>query len=139
MKLVGMRSLWLTVSVLLWCALALSLAALARYGLVEAGPLAAYCDGGGQGWRCSVRSGVIQVFILGRLGWTALGLAALAWVLSSRWLAALAIFAACAGLVLYSAELSAPAALLAALVFAPTARLSSGANGASAKQASKAT
>jgi hypothetical protein len=103
----------------LWCALALGLAALARYGLVEAGPVTAHCDAGGAGWRCTLRSAVIQAFILQRLGWTALGLAVLAWCISSRSLAAIGLFAACSGLVLYSAELCAPAALLSALVLVP--------------------
>jgi hypothetical protein len=132
------RPLWQGVALGLWCALALGLAALARHGLVEAGPVAAHCDAGGAGWRCIVRSTVIQAFILQRLGWTALILAALAWCLNSRWLAGVALFAACAGLVLYSVELCAPASLLAAIVFIPPRRDASGSQGASARHSSTA-
>jgi hypothetical protein len=113
-KTFGLRAGFLV----LWCALTLALAALARYGLVEAGPVAAFCDAGGSGWRCTIRSVVIQAFILDRLGWAALVLATIAWGVGNSWLAAISLFLACAGLVLYSTQLCAPAALLAALVFA---------------------
>jgi hypothetical protein len=111
---------WRTaLSLFLGCALALLFAAYLRYGLIEYGPVATHCDAGGSGWRCLLRSAVIQSFIHQRLGWTCLVVAALALVLSSRWLASLALFLACCGLLLYSTALSGPAVLLALLVFIP--------------------
>jgi hypothetical protein len=105
----------------LWCGLWLALAAAARYGWVEHGPMAARCDQGGSDWPCMLRSAVIQAFILDRLAILSIALAVMATVASWRswrshtvWVWA-ALAASCCGLFLYSAQFAAPAALLAAV------------------------
>ena len=109
---------WRTAAtVVLTCGAALTLAAAARHGLVEPADITARCDEGGQDGWCTVRAWIIQAFVNQRIGWVALALAALATVTGWRSLAGAALFAACAGLILYTTELCAPAALLAALVF----------------------
>jgi hypothetical protein len=113
-----MKQGWLWCGVALWCGLSLLAAAFVRYTWIEAVAVAAHCDAGAGGLVCTLRAWIIQAFIHQRLGWAAIVLAALAYAFSSVWAAGAALFLACAGLVLYSTELSAPAALLAALVFA---------------------
>ncbi len=113
-----MKLRWVWLGVILWCGLSLLMAAYARFVWVEAPDLAALCDSGTTNIVCTLRAWVIQAFIHQRLGWLALGLAALAYVMQSTWVAGAALLLACSGMVLYSTELSAPAALLAALVFA---------------------
>jgi hypothetical protein len=108
---------WLCIGA--WCGLWFGLAAWARYGLVEQGEVAARCDQGGLDAACRLRAAVIQAFILDRLGWASVGLAAAA--AFAAWaqfrvhlaLAFLAMAAACSGLWLYSAQWAAPALLLA--------------------------
>ena len=105
------------------CAAALALALAARHWLIEPAHLTAQCDGGARDFWCAVRFWVIQTFVHQRIGWSALGLAAFASVVPSRGAAlataALALFAGSGALVLYTAELGAPAALIAVLVFVP--------------------
>jgi hypothetical protein len=113
-----MRQGWVWLSVALWCGLSLLAAAFVRYAWIEAVDVAAPCDAGAGGLICTLRAWIIQAFVHQRLGWAALGSAAFAFVLQSSWAASAALFLACSGLVLYSTELSAPAALLAALIFA---------------------
>jgi hypothetical protein len=113
-----MTQRWVWLAVAVWCGVSLFMAAYARHAWIEAPEVAAHCDAGAPGIVCTLRAWVIQAFIHQRLGWTALGLAALAYGLAATWMAAIALFLACSGLVLYSTELCAPAALLAALVFA---------------------
>ena len=96
---------------------ALALAAAARHGLVEPADITTRCDGGAQDAWCSVRTWIIQAFVNQRIGWVALALAVIATVTGWRSIAAAALFAACAGLILYTTELCAPAALMALLVF----------------------
>ena len=103
------------------CAAAFALAAAARHGLVEPPDMTAHCDGGAQDVRCNVRAWVIQSFVNQRIGWVALALAMLATVTAWRSIAAAALFVACAGLILYTTELCAPAVLLALLVFVRSA------------------
>jgi hypothetical protein len=103
--------------VVLICAAGLGLAALVRHRLIEPADMTAYCDGGAGGALCVLRAWIIQAFVHQRIGWFALVLAVLATVVAWRSLAAVALFAACAGMVLYTTELCAPAALLALLVF----------------------
>ena len=107
-------------------AAALALALAARHWLIEPAHLTAHCDGGARDFWCAVRFWVIQTFVHQRIGWCALGLAAFASVVPSRGAAlataALALFAGSGALVLYTAELGAPAALIAALVFVPPGR-----------------
>lgn len=105
---------WL--AVFLTCATAIGLAAAARHWLIEPAGLSQRCDAGLTDAWCSVRWWVIEAFVQQRIGWFALTLALLASIGARRDLAAVALFAACAGLVLYSTELCAPAALLALLV-----------------------
>ena len=112
-----MKGLRTAISVVSICAIALALAAAARHGLVEPADMTARCDAGAQEMWCTVRAWTIQAFVNERLGWAALALALIAAVTAWRPLAAAALFVACAGLILYTTELCAPAALLAALVF----------------------
>ncbi len=98
------------------CALAFSLAAGARYMLIEPAHITFQCDGGSREPWCTVRSWIIQVFVHQRIGWAALALASAALITGWLWLAALALFVSCAGLILYTTELCAPAALLALIV-----------------------
>jgi hypothetical protein len=113
-----MKQGWVWFGIALWCGLSLVAAAFVRYTWIEAVDVAARCDAGVGGFVCTLRAWIIQAFVHQRLGWAALGAAALAFAFTSPWLAGMALFLACSGLVLYSTELSAPAALLAALVFA---------------------
>ena len=109
---------WRTaLSLVLIGATALAMAAGARYGLIEPADIAARCGSGAQEVWCTVRFWIIQAFVNQRIGWVALGLAALATVTAWRSVAGAALFVACAGLILYTTELCAPAALLAVLVF----------------------
>jgi hypothetical protein len=103
--------------VVLICMASLGLATLARHRLIEPADITAYCDGGAGGTLCVLRAWTIQTFVHQRIGWFALALAVLATLTAWRSVAALALFAACAGMVLYTTELCAPAALLAMLVF----------------------
>lgn len=118
-----------------WCAAWATAAAGARFAWVEHGATAAFCDGGGDGWVCILRSAVIQAFIHDRLGSAALVLAALAGGLAwwraaasrprmalglhriQRTLLLAALAASSAGLWLYAAPWAAPALLLAAAVW----------------------
>lgn len=96
---------------------ALLIASMARYRLVEPSDLTASCDA--SPWRdatCTLRTLTVQVFAAQRLGIAAFAGALLATATRRRGIALLALGAACAGLVLYSTPLAAPAALLAALV-----------------------
>ena len=112
-----MNGLRTALSVVSICAIALTLAAAARHGLVEPADLTARCDAGAQEMWCTVRAWTIQAFVNQRIGWAALALALMATVTGWRTVAAAALFVACAGMILYTTELCAPAALLAALVF----------------------
>ena len=119
-------------------AAAIALALAARHWLIEPAHLTAHCDGGARDFWCAVRYWVIQSFVHQRIGWWALGLAAFASIVPSRGAAlataALALFAGSGALVLYTAELGAPAALLAALVFVPPGHQESAASSASMAQ-----
>ena len=130
---------WRTaVVVVLIGATALALAAAARHGLIEPADVTARCDGGAQDVWCSVRAWIIQAFVNQRIGWAALALAVIATVTGWRTLAGAALFVASAGLILYTTELCAPAALLAALVFARECKAAVAANISSSAQYDKA-
>lgn len=105
---------WL--AAVLICTIALALAAAARHWLIEPAQVSARCDAGAADLWCVIRAWTIQSFVHQRIGWFALGAACVATVTAWRSMAGLALFAACAGLVLYTAALCAPAALLALLV-----------------------
>ncbi len=83
--------------------------------------MAARCDQGDSDWLCSLRSAVIQVFILDRLAMLSIALSVSAALAAWRgWRAHTALVwaalaASCSGLFLYSAQFAAPAALLAAV------------------------
>jgi hypothetical protein len=113
-----MKQSWVWCGVALWSGVSLLAAAFVRYTWIEAVDVAAHCDAGSSSLTCTLRAWIIQAFVHQRLGWVAVTLAALAYACTSVWAAGAALFLACTGLVLYSTELSAPAALLAALVFA---------------------
>lgn len=104
-------------AIVLTAVTALAVAAAVRYGLIEPADVTARCDGGAIDSLCQVRAWTIQSFVHQRIGWAALGLALVATVTGWRSVAAIALFAACSGLILYTTELCAPAALLALLVF----------------------
>ena len=123
---------------MLICATALALAAAARHGLIEPADVTARCDGGAKDGWCSVRAWIIQAFVNQRIGWAALTLAVIATVTGWRSVAGAALFVACAGLILYTTELCAPAALLAALVFAREGKAAVAANISKSAQYDKA-
>jgi hypothetical protein len=120
------------------CITALGLAALARHRLIEPADFTAYCDGGADGAICVLRAWIIQAFVHQRIGWFALALAVLATATAWRSVAALALFAACAGMVLYTTELCAPAALLAILVFVRDGKAAAAASTSNKAQYTKA-
>ena len=110
-----MTARWRWGAAVLICAIALTLAAAARHWLIEPAEVSARCDAGAaDGW-CVMRAWIIQSFVHQRIGWFALVAACIATVTAWRSVASVALFAACAGLVLYTAGLCAPAALLALL------------------------
>lgn len=93
-----------------------------RHGLVEPETWAARCDAEPWGgWRCVLRSATVQTFAAQRLGTVALTLSLLATLVRWRWLAAAGLMTGGAALVLYSADLGAPAVLLAGLVLVSSA------------------
>lgn len=111
-----LRTLGVAVALLV---VVLAAASFARHGLVEPVELTHRCDADHwDGAACTVRTLVVQAFAAQRLGWTALACGLLATVLRWRVLAWVALGLGSAGLVLYSAALGAPAALLGALVLA---------------------
>jgi hypothetical protein len=88
----------------------------ARHGLVEPAVLTARCDAAPwDGIACSLRSAVVQGFIEHRLALLAAVTATAAWVWRSAGLALAALALGVAGMVLYSASLAVPAALVALL------------------------
>ena len=113
-----MNALPRAIAVVIASALGFSLAIGARYQLIEPAHITFACDGGSPQVWCTVRAWIIQAFVHQRIGWAALALASLAVLTGWQLLAAVALFLSCAGLILYTTELCAPAALLALLVFA---------------------
>ncbi len=126
------------VYVVLIGAIALALAAAVRHGLIEPADVTARCDGGATDSWCMVRAWTIQAFVNQRIGWAALALAVLATVTGWRTLAGAALFVACAGLILYTTELCAPAALLALLVLVREGQPATTANTSKSAQYDKA-
>lgn len=92
-----------------------------RHRLIEPAQMAALCDLANPMWQCAVRRGTIWLLTDQRLGWLALLLGVGGQANRFKpleflgWLAWPAWFGASAGLVLYNAELAAPALLLAGL------------------------
>jgi hypothetical protein len=90
----------------------------ARHGLVEPAALTARCDAAPwDGIACSLRSAVVQGFIEHRLALLAALTAAAAWAWRRAGLALTALALGVAGMVLYSASLAAPAALVGLLAW----------------------
>jgi|GEM_PF-2036291 len=90
----------------------------ARYGLVEPASLTHTCDAAP--WRdltCTLRTLTVRAFVDQRLALLALGLAVLAVSSRWRWATGSAMATGSAALVLYSADIAAPAVLLAALAW----------------------
>ena len=95
--------------------LALIGAHFARYDLIEPASVGAFCETASTHWRCLIRQGVIALLTDQRLGWLAIAVALLSLVFGTSAVGWCAWCLASAGFVLYNAELSAPALLLAGL------------------------
>lgn len=99
-------------------AIALVVALLLRYLVVESTDLALHCDmHRWEGW-CGVRTALVLSFFRQDLGWVALVLSLLACWRQSLLMARLSLALAVAGLILYSYEPAAVAALVAAMLLA---------------------
>ena len=99
-------------------AIALVVALLLRYLVVESTDLALHCDmHRWEGW-CGVRTALVLSFFRQDLGWVALVLSLLACWRQSLLMARLSLGLAVAGLILYSYEPAAVAALVAAMLLA---------------------
>lgn len=99
-------------------ALAMLLAALLRYFVVEPEAIAHACQPDPWSGLCAARSLLIQSFLGQRIGWAALLVALAALILRRRGVARLALALAGVGLVLYSPEPAAAAAVASLLVLA---------------------
>jgi hypothetical protein len=89
-----------------------------RYLAVEQSTVGLACQGGLNTWLCSTRQITIVLFTYSVFGWFALIVAALNLLRPSLTLFAIALAAACCGVVLYNVGLSALAAGLLVLSFA---------------------
>ena len=99
-------------------AIALVVALLLRYLVVESTDLALHCDmHRWEGW-CGVRTALVLSFFRQDLGWVALVLSLLAGWRQSLLMTRLSLALAVAGLILYSYEPAAVAALVAAMLLA---------------------
>ena len=108
--------------VVLALALGLGLGLGARYGLVEPASLTQTCDAAPwQDLTCTLRTLTVRAFVDQRLALLALGLAVLAVSSRWRWAAGSAMATGSAAWVLYSADIAAPAVLLAALAWVQSA------------------
>lgn len=107
--------LWIGLALLsLWLLLSYGV----RYGLMESTQWLAACVDDASRWQCQARSNLGLMIYLGVIGWSALGLAVLGFVLPGRagkWLAGLGLVVGTPGLALYSASLSVFAVLIAGL------------------------
>ena len=95
--------------------LALICAHTIRFDLVEPASVGAFCETASTHWRCLIRQGVLALLTEQRLGWLSIAMALLSLIFTTSTLGWCAWFLASAGFVLYHAELSAPALLLAGL------------------------
>lgn len=103
---------------LIYPALALLVALLLRYLVVESTDVALHCDvQRWQGW-CGARTALVLSFGRQELGWAALVLALFACRRRTRHMARLALAAGVAGLILYSYEPAAATALIGAMLLA---------------------
>ena len=100
------------------CVVALMGARSIRYDLIEPASMGAFCEAASSQsahWRCMIRQAIIGLLTDQRLGWLATALALLSLAFRTSALGWFAWCVASAGFVLYNAELSAPALLLAGL------------------------
>jgi hypothetical protein len=95
--------------------LTLTVTAYIRHSLIEPVSMGAICESSAS-WLCMVRRLSIVALQEARLAWVALGLVAIAYLARFFPFALLAWGFACAGLILYTAELCSIALLLAGLV-----------------------
>jgi hypothetical protein len=110
-KLLLHRYLWLAIVALA----TLTATAYIRHSLIEPVSMGVYCESS-TSWFCMIRRLAIEALQQARLAWIAFSLVAMAYVARALSIAVLAWAVACAGLVLYTAELCSVALLLAGLV-----------------------
>ena len=103
---------WVAALITVGC-LALIAAYHVRYSAVEPAAVGAFCEAVAADWRCQVRQAFLALLTDQRLGWLAIAVAAASLMFTAQWLGWIAWFVASAGFVLYNAELSSPALLLA--------------------------
>lgn len=107
--------LWIGLALLLlWVLLSYGI----RYGLMESTQWLAACVDDPSLWQCHARAQLGLVIYFGVIGWSALGVAVVGFVLPGRvgkWLAGLGLAIGAPGLVLYSASLSVFAVVIAGL------------------------
>jgi hypothetical protein len=109
----GLRS---HVPLVLWACLtaiiAFSAGSFARHHWVEPFDVASVCDAGASTALCTLRRLIIEAFVQQRLAWAAMLVAAIACATRSGLASVLSLAMGSAALVLYSADVAAPACLL---------------------------
>jgi hypothetical protein len=105
------RYLWLAVVAFV----TLTATAYIRHSLIEPVSMGVYCESSSS-WACMIRRLAIEALQQTRLAWIAFSLVAIAYYARAFSIALLAWAVACAGLVLYTAELCSLGLLLAGLV-----------------------
>lgn len=108
------------IRILAWCgiAVALGLAMLIRYRLIEPAAVAQACDAGLQSWQCRLRSLAIGCFDHQQLAYAALAGSVLALLTRSGWAAWLTAVVSATGLVWYCFEPSAVGLVIGVLLLA---------------------
>ena len=102
------------------CGLALMGAHAIRYDLIEPASVGAFCETALTHWRCLIRHSVLALLTEQRLGWLSIAMALFSLIFRTSTLGWCAWFLTSTGFVLYNAELSAPALLLAGLALTRT-------------------
>lgn len=102
------RVLWACLTAII----AFSCASLARHHWVEPFAVASVCDAGASTALCAARRLIIEAFVQQRLAWAAMLMAVIACAARSGLASTLALAMGSAALVLYSADVAAPACLL---------------------------
>jgi hypothetical protein len=100
--------------------LALGLALVLRYRIIQNTPIGLACEGGEESITCTVRLIAILLFVRDAFGWTALAAAIVQLIRPNRVTFAIGLVAGAFGLVLYNLRLS---ALAVALLLLSLARL----------------
>lgn len=108
------------IRILAWCgiAVALGLAMLVRYRLIEPATVAQACDAGLQSWQCTLRFLAIRCFDHQQLAYVALAGSVLALLTRSGWAAWLTAVVSATGLVWYCFEPSAVGLVIGVLLLA---------------------